>query len=145
MIEPGLLLLAVRIAMAVSLYAFLGYASWLMWRQFRHPAPLKQDAPSLILSAAVPDPQRWQVEGAEATLGRSVDCDCRLDNPTVSSQHARLTYQNGCWRVEDLNSRNGTFVNEEAVHTPTALSTGDELRCGSIVLKVSLGGPKNSL
>lgn len=54
----------------------------------------------------------------------------------VSRRHAQLTIQAGMVFVEDLDSTNFTFVNRQklAPHTPTALSNGDEVRLGRLIM-----------
>lgn len=54
----------------------------------------------------------------------------------VGRQHARLTLQNGQVFIEDLNSVNGTVVNKQKIAPgqPRALSNGDEVRLGKLVL-----------
>jgi hypothetical protein len=47
---------------------------------------------------------------ARFLLGRSPACDLRVDEPRVSSEHARLRWVRGGWEVRDLGSKNGTFV-----------------------------------
>ncbi|KAA1262174.1 FHA domain protein [Rubripirellula obstinata] len=48
-------------------------------------------------------------------IGRRGEVDIQLKFPNVSSQHCRLTLEHGYWFVKDLNSRNGTKVDERAV------------------------------
>ena len=135
---PGLLLLAVRIAMAIVLYAFLGWALWLLWQELRRSPLPEQPAPRLILTSAGPESGCWQFDSGDAIIGRNAGCDLRLDNPTVSARHARLLCHAGHWWVEDLRSRNGSFLNELALSGPQALRPGDQLRCGNVVIKISL-------
>lgn len=54
----------------------------------------------------------------------------------VSRQHARLLHKNEGWTIEDLNSTNGTFVNDQPLSPshPTPLNDGDRVRCGQLVL-----------
>jgi hypothetical protein len=60
-----------------------------------------------------------------------------LPNDTqVSRRHARVTPQNGAAVVEDLGSTNGTFVNDQEIHSPRQLSPGDRLRIGLTVLEL---------
>ncbi|MEA2478589.1 MAG: hypothetical protein QOJ07_511 [Thermoleophilaceae bacterium] len=54
----------------------------------------------------------------------------------VSRRHARVTPQNGGVVVEDLGSTNGTFVNDQPIHSPRQLSPGDRLRIGLTVLEL---------
>ena len=44
-------------------------------------------------------------------LGRHPDCDVVLEAASVSRQHAQIIHEEGKFYVEDLHSRNGTFVN----------------------------------
>ncbi len=44
-------------------------------------------------------------------IGRSPDCEVCLDYPMISARHARITEQGGAYYLEDLNSRNGTSIN----------------------------------
>lgn len=63
------------------------------------------------------------------TIGRE-DCDVLLPDPEVSRNHARMTMASGRVVVEDLGSRNGTFVNGARIEGATALSEGDLLVFG---------------
>lgn len=75
--------------------------------------------------------------GAVKTVGRAVRSDFILDAAMVSRIHCRLSVgDDGQLIVEDLESTNGTFVNDERV-TRAVLSTGDRLRVGRVVLAVA--------
>jgi serine/threonine protein kinase len=54
----------------------------------------------------------------------------------ISRQHARLLRRDDNWIIEDLNSTNGTYVNDQVVSAsmPVALTEGDRVRCGHLVL-----------
>lgn len=67
-------------------------------------------------------------------LGREQSVDVVLDDEEVSRRHARLSPDAGGVLVEDLGSRNGTYVNGQPVHGPRQLRAGDELRTGVTVL-----------
>jgi predicted component of type VI protein secretion system len=58
------------------------------------------------------------------------------DDTQVSRRHARIAPQNGAAVVEDLGSTNGTFVNDQPIHSPRQLSPGDRIRIGLTVLEV---------
>jgi hypothetical protein len=71
---------------------------------------------------------------AHCLVGRSSACTLRLDDPHASSEHARLSFTGGLWRVRDLGSRNGTFrdgvrLEPGAAH---ALAAGDRLAFGNL-------------
>ena len=72
------------------------------------------------------------------TVGRTAGNDLILPDPTVSRYHARLTFRNGQWFLEDLKSSNGTYVNGVRINRPAPLMDGDELRMGDEVMAFAL-------
>ena len=66
-------------------------------------------------------------------LGRHPDCDIVLDVGAVSREHARILKLSDGFFVEDLQSRNGTFLNEESVHGRRKLAENDRLRICDMV------------
>ena len=65
------------------------------------------------------------------TIGRSETCDVKIDNPYLSHVHASIFYNGGDFYISDLNSTNGTFVNDERVKV-LKLKMGDVIRFGAI-------------
>ena len=66
------------------------------------------------------------------TVGRARDAGVRLDgDPAVSRLHALCEPLDGGWRLSDLGSRNGTYVNSIRITDPVALRPGDEVRIGA--------------
>ena len=72
-------------------------------------------------------------------IGRAAEVDIRLDSPRISRHHARLSLGDAGITIEDLGSRNGTFVNEIRIEGPTLLQSGATLRIGGfrLVLRVA--------
>jgi pSer/pThr/pTyr-binding forkhead associated (FHA) protein len=68
-------------------------------------------------------------------IGRSPDNDLPVDNLAVSTHHARVYYEGGRLVVEDLDSLNGTFVNDLRVERAT-LHDGDSIWIGKHHIKV---------
>ena len=73
--------------------------------------------------------------GAIKTVGRAPRADFILDVALVSRLHCRLTAGDDRLEVVDLESTNGTFVNDKRVEKAT-LATGDRLRVGRVELTV---------
>jgi pSer/pThr/pTyr-binding forkhead associated (FHA) protein len=94
----------------------------------------------------VPELSLEIVEGAGAgrtvavtgsvTIGRGRDADLVLADELVSRRHARLAPDGQGAVVEDLGSRNGTFVNGEATHGPVRLRPGDQLQLGVTLVEL---------
>jgi DNA-binding winged helix-turn-helix (wHTH) protein len=68
----------------------------------------------------------------ENILGRGVDSLVWIDAQSVSRRHARLLIASGLATLEDLGSKNGTFVNGIRLSAAVALRDGDEVRIGSV-------------
>jgi two-component system cell cycle response regulator len=80
------------------------------------------------------------VRGPSAIIGHKGSADVPIADATVSWEHARLTVESDGVYIEDLSSRNGTFINEWRVRERTRLTDGDYLRLGGggTVLKFSM-------
>jgi pSer/pThr/pTyr-binding forkhead associated (FHA) protein len=72
---------------------------------------------------------------AECTIGRTPDNGLAVPDGSVSSKHARILRTDDGFVIEDLKSRNGTFVNGERVADgPRKLSDGDLIRLGKMIM-----------
>src|SRR3954469_7379345 len=87
------------------------------------------------------------VEGAQAgrqvqlesvvDIGRDTSLPLHLDEDTQASRrHARVTAQGGQAVVEDLGSTNGTYVNDQPIHSPRQIGPGDKIRIGLTVIEL---------
>jgi len=73
--------------------------------------------------------------GQTITLGRLKGCDVVLDDEAASRRHCAITAREDVCVVTDLQSANGTFVNERRIAT-TELAKGDKIRIGSSVIEL---------
>ena len=71
--------------------------------------------------------KRFPLEAPRSRIGRSSDCEVSLDVAAVSRQHAAVVRKGEDFVVEDLGSRNGTFVNGQQILGPTTLTHGDRI------------------
>jgi pSer/pThr/pTyr-binding forkhead associated (FHA) protein len=93
----------------------------------------------LLLTLAGPqEGSLFPLHATSLRVGRDGDVDIVLSDDAVSGRHALVMQDATGTSVEDLGSRNGTFVNEERVEGRRHLSDGDRLRVGNTVLKFSL-------
>jgi DNA-binding winged helix-turn-helix (wHTH) protein len=74
----------------------------------------------------------WILSEGANLVGRDPDCAVRLDSPSVSRHHARIIVAGRETTVEDLASKNGTYVNDRPVTTPLALDDGARIRFGTV-------------
>jgi pSer/pThr/pTyr-binding forkhead associated (FHA) protein len=78
-----------------------------------------------------------EFRGQELVIGRNPDCDHVIDQPMVSSRHARLFRSGDHVLVEDLKSANGTFINGKRIEGATIVEPGDTIGLGSYSLLLS--------
>lgn len=69
---------------------------------------------------------------AKFIIGRSEEAHLRPSSDLISRQHCAITIENGRVTVEDLGSRNGTFVNDQQLSGPLVVKLGDVLRVGRL-------------
>ncbi|HEV8088343.1 MAG TPA: FHA domain-containing protein [Actinomycetota bacterium] len=100
------------------------------------PASDSPARPSMLMVSSDGQKPRSVRLDASTTIGRSVECELRLDDTYVSQQHARIFDRSGNWYVEDLGSTNGTFVNEQRLVAPAMLTPGDKIRVGQTVVEL---------
>lgn len=74
-------------------------------------------------------------------LGRAPDAGAWIDAPGISRHHARITMQGSHATLEDLGSKNGTYLRGERITEPVALSDGDQIRLGSVVITFRIPPP----
>jgi pSer/pThr/pTyr-binding forkhead associated (FHA) protein len=140
----GPVVFILRLLLTASLYAFLAWAFTNLWRDIKLQSALlsaRRIPPiSLTLNPAEEVKHIRRFIQAEVTIGRDPACECPVDDDSVSARHARLSYHHNQWWLEDLDSTNGTLLNQEKLGLPTVVISGDEFRCGGTLFTVSLAG-----
>lgn len=92
----------------------------------------------LELKKGVGAPPRTELAADTLVMGRSPEVDLPVDSEQVSRQHARFSRLDDEYQVEDLDSRNGVYVNGLRVHL-AILREGDELQVGNLVFTYQEG------
>jgi pSer/pThr/pTyr-binding forkhead associated (FHA) protein len=84
-----------------------------------------------------------ETDKTKITIGRTDSNDIQVDNAAVSAHHARIVQDGRYYVIEDLNSTNGTFVNEKRI-TRRVLEENDVITIGkhSLVVLAEKGGAK---
>lgn len=92
----------------------------------------RADLPSGFVPLALvlePVGLRIEVQRPDVVVGRHSEAEVRLALPDISRRHCRLVFANEHWRVMDLDSLNGVYVNGERMQE-AALHAGDYLQLG---------------
>ena len=140
----GPVVLALRLLLTISLYAFLGWAFISLWRDIKLQSALLSGRKIPPISLALTqDGQVSQIQRfiqPEVTIGRDPACECPVEDDSISARHARLSFHHNQWWLEDLNSTNGVLINQEKLALPTVVVSGDEFRCGKTLFTITLAG-----
>ena len=83
--------------------------------------------------------QEFELSEGENVLGREPTVSIRIDDPSISREHARITVAGRRATLEDLGSKNGTFRAGTRVKVPVELVDGDEVLVGQVVLRYETG------
>ena len=86
----------------------------------------------LTVNPVAPLPAEYSLLKDEVSLGRGTENDLVVPHASVSRAHARIQRRNGAYQLVDLNSTNGTFLNDQPVHGSVPLSPGSEVRLGEV-------------
>lgn len=86
------------------------------------------EAPVIVWLDGKLSNQHWVLDQDEMTLGRDDICDIVIPQRQISRQHICFRRESGVYYVEDLNSKNGTWVNGYRIEGLRELSDGDEIR-----------------
>jgi DNA-binding winged helix-turn-helix (wHTH) protein len=112
---------------------------------------IAEDAPRQAAAAAMRrvrgwliwDRERLQVLDGENLFGRGDADVVELPSTTVSRRHARISFGDEPW-IEDLGSKNGTFVGDRQITSRVRLSDGDRVRFGSFLLTFRVAQPADA-
>jgi DNA-binding winged helix-turn-helix (wHTH) protein len=80
------------------------------------------------------DSRRIPLREGENVVGRAADAVVAIESPRVSRRHARITVSGVEAMLEDLGSKNGTFLDGQRIEAPTELRDGDEIEVGPVRL-----------
>ena len=131
-----LVLFVGRVLLVVVLYIFLFAV---------RPTPVRGQRRDSAIWAIDVEKGTRQLRGLHVDIlgpvvvGRSPNSDIVVDEPYVSSTHARFTIQGPALVVEDLGSTNGTMVNGRPIAQPVTLRENDEVQVGDTIMRVSRG------
>lgn len=138
----AIILLVLRVLLAVLLYAFLGWVIFILWRDLRRQGELiaaRQPPPLTLTTDEDSPPLTRHYSTTEIIMGREQGCDFPINDQTVSSRHARLSFHQNQWWIEDMASTNGTYLNGEVVTAPVVITHGDNLRLGQVGVRIIIG------
>ena len=102
------------------------------------PAETQQDVLVQIYPAGSNMGRKYELQGKSITLGRDPSSEILVSSDSVSRRHARLSFEGGRRLITDLQSTNGTYVNDQPIISEF-LSHGDQIKVGDTIFKYLVG------
>jgi len=142
-------LLILRIALVAILYLVIMQIVLVARRDFRRvavaPAAATTRARDVIGHLIVIDSGSTALRPGQevdlepiTTIGRAPTNSIVLDTNFVSTEHARIIFKDRSLWVEDMNSRNGTFLDQKRLNQPVAVAPGAILQIGDVRFKFAV-------
>lgn len=101
-------------------------------------AEVPEDLAVLVVKRGPQAGSRFSLDTPVTTAGRHPESDIFLDDITVSRRHAEIERRGDAYRVRDVGSLNGTYLNRERIED-AELANGDEVQIGKFKLVFFLG------
>ena len=137
----AILTFLLRLLLILLSYSFIGWMLYTIYKDIRNSLQQEKsvDIPPLILTAEINGERNVKYFTIpEFVIGRDPSIAYPLEHETISSRHCKIFYLNKQWWAEDLQSTNGSFLNEIMIETPIVLTAGDILRLGRINLSIQI-------
>ncbi len=107
-------------------YRFIGHVT----ADEHHTAPSARRVKLYLVS----DQREMPLMDGANVIGRAEDATIQIDSPGVSRYHARILVSGGEATLEDVQSKNGTYLNGTRLSASAPLSEGDEIKVGKVVM-----------
>ena len=132
----AIIVLILRILLVACLYIFLAVSFVILWRELIKTIELQKSRAYPRLDFDLNNGAIMTFSQPEITIGRGLDNDILLEDETVSLNHARIYLLNKSWMIEDSQSTNGTFLNDEILHLAVILVDQDLIKVGEKIIRV---------
>ncbi|MFN2158994.1 MAG: FHA domain-containing protein [Anaerolineales bacterium] len=134
-------LLALRIIMAAALYGFIAWALYTLWKDLKNQektVSITQTPELTLIKLGLEEVEKNSFQQSEIILGRDPSSNLRIDDITISAQHALLSFHQAQWWIKDLESTNGTFLNNERIFDEQVVTSGDVLKLGNFSFEIHI-------
>ncbi|UCG23753.1 MAG: FHA domain-containing protein [Chloroflexota bacterium] len=144
--NPAVVLLILRLLSALLLLSFFGLLAWLIYRDIKLTTIGAANGRAIKMGSlrVVVESEGHKEFGPEyplymeTTIGRAASNVVVLDDVFASNEHARISRVGSQWWLEDLDSRNGTLLNDALLESPTVVTGDDIITVGRTTLELEL-------
>lgn len=133
----AIIVLILRLILLIMAYLFVGWIGYTIYKDLRVQFQDRPEATAQTITLRTSldnNVIEKQFSQSEIMLGRDPDCDFVIPDETISLRHCQLTFHHKRWWANDMNSTNGSYLNDNLITTPVILTNGDGLRIGSVAI-----------
>ena len=141
--NTAVLLLVLRIVSALLLLSFLGLIAWLIYQDLKTTSALLSEGQRVRGTLTVTRGDAKSTPAATqhplmpiTSIGRANSNTLVIEDEFASSRHALITLRGQQWWLEDLESRNGTLLNDNPLVAPAVVSSGDVITIGGTQVRI---------
>lgn len=130
-----------RIFLAVILYGFIILVMVTIWRSLKSEIDKQAVKAVPRLTLRILDNENnieKTFEQTSVTLGRDPTADLQINDSTISGKHAQFFFRQNQWWIQDLDSTNGSYLNQIQIEESMAVTDGDALRCGRVNVQITI-------
>lgn len=143
--SPNLIFFILRFALALIILIFLGAIFFLLWKDVTRATIETQARDKVRGRLIVIDGESPPIRVGDSfplltltSIGRAPTNTAHIDDDTASLEHALVHLRDGRWWLEDLDSRNGTILNNNQIDHPVPVGAGDVIEVGRVKLKLEI-------
>lgn len=129
--------LILRLLLIFLSYLFVGWIGYTVFMDLKQNLHRNKNVSVTPITLSTEDSEEI-FHMSEIMLGRDPACEFPLSDDAISLRHCKLNYHHKQWWAEDLNSTNGTYLNNSLIETPIVLASGDELKLGRIKITITI-------
>ncbi|MCL4499929.1 MAG: FHA domain-containing protein [Chloroflexi bacterium] len=122
-----------KATLLAGLYVFLLVVLRTIYRDMRAQSSSRE--PRIVALKGAAERGASRALSGVLTVGREVDPGLSLDDPFISTVHARFVPEGERFAIEDLGSTNGTFVNGIRINGAVSLKPGDRIKLGETIFQ----------
>jgi len=131
--------LIIRLLITIFIYVFLALTLRSLWQTTFPGQNQRKEIFSEITLTNAEKNESHTFSSPEIYIGRDENANFRIVDEAASNLHARIFLKENQWWIEDLNSTNGTLLNQEKLVAPELIASDDDIQCGETLIRITFG------
>ena len=131
------IVLVIRLLITIFIYIFLTLTLRSLWQTTFPDQKRNKEIPSELTLTNIENNESHSFSSPEIYIGRDKNANFKIVDEAASNLHARIFFKENQWWIEDLNSTNGTLLNQEKLVAPEIIASDDYIQCGETRIRIN--------